>query len=183
MSPIRAPIKSAPFPWNISKHFDGSGFSPLWISGVSDPQSPPPLQPSPPPPLLHYHHHLHHHLLSLSVTLSLCSQHIVCVSVTGSALGDSEGAEEGESCSKPFSHRSPGDIGWEEDALWAARRAWYGIHRLVLAVLLLAFGMLGSLCSFGTQDLEMSYCVLLAKNCRESFFLSLFFFYFYFLFI
>lgn len=37
--PIRAPIKSAPFPWNISKHFDGSGFPPAGFLEESLPPS------------------------------------------------------------------------------------------------------------------------------------------------
>lgn len=55
--PIRAPIKSAPFPWNISKHFDGSGFPP---AGFLESLSPPTLffPPSfpPLPPLLCQYH-------------------------------------------------------------------------------------------------------------------------------
>ncbi len=41
MSPIRAPIKSAPFPWNISKHFDGSGFPPAGSLESVTPSTPP----------------------------------------------------------------------------------------------------------------------------------------------
>lgn len=53
--PIRAPIKSAPFPWNISKHFDGSGFPPAGFLESLPPRptpSPPSFPPSFPPPLL-----------------------------------------------------------------------------------------------------------------------------------
>lgn len=51
--PIRAPIKSAPFPWNISKHFDGSGFPPAGFL-----ESLPPLSSLIPtfPLLLRQHH-------------------------------------------------------------------------------------------------------------------------------
>lgn len=59
--PIRAPIKSAPFPWNISKHFDGSGFPP---AGFLESLPPPPHTLTPflstliptSPPLLRQHH-------------------------------------------------------------------------------------------------------------------------------
>lgn len=52
--PIRAPIKSAPFPWNISKHFDGSGFPPAgFLESLPPfpPLFPPPPSPPPSPPL------------------------------------------------------------------------------------------------------------------------------------
>lgn len=56
--PIRAPIKSAPFPWNISKHFDGSGFPPAGFLESLPPPHPPFLPHSHhPPPNRHPPHH------------------------------------------------------------------------------------------------------------------------------
>lgn len=50
--PIRAPIKSAPFPWNISKHFDGSGFPPAgFLESLSPPLLSSLIPTSPPSPL------------------------------------------------------------------------------------------------------------------------------------
>lgn len=99
--PIRAPIKSAPFPWNISKHFDGSGFPPAgFLESLSPhlffPPSFPPLPPSPLPiPPLFW--------VNLRSSTS---------PVTGSGHGNSEqdegrAAEEGETCPKPFSLEEP----------------------------------------------------------------------------
>lgn len=96
MSPIRAPIKSAPFPWNISKHFDGSGFSPAGsLESVTPPHPTRSYNPHP-----HLHHHRH----------PLHGPHILCISATGSSLGETEGAEEGESSTEPFSQRSPWNV-------------------------------------------------------------------------
>lgn len=61
--PIRAPIKSAPFPWNISKHFDGSGFPPAGfleslpppLSSLTPTTSPPTATPPPTLLLCQYH--------------------------------------------------------------------------------------------------------------------------------
>lgn len=122
--PIRAPIKSAPFPWNISKHFDGSGFPPAGFLESLPPFPPlfPPPPPSPPPspPLL---------------WANLRSFNISCDGQWSRKhwVRRGEHHRTGETCTKPFSWRSQCRW-WEEDALRAAGGAWYGFHRSVLLI-------------------------------------------------
>lgn len=128
--PIRAPIKSAPFPWNISKHFDGSGFPP---AGFLESLPPPAPHPHPLP------FHPYSHLPSSpppTPPLSWANLRSSTSPVTGSGhgnteLGEGRATEEGETCAKPFSWRSQCRW-WEEDALRAAGGAWHGFHRSVL---------------------------------------------------
>lgn len=142
--PIRAPIKSAPFPWNISKHFDGSGFPPAGFL-----ESLPPFPPLfPPPPFS-----------SANTTPLWANLRSSTSSVTGSGHGNTErdkgtSTEEGETCTKPFSWRSQCRW-WEEDALRAAGGAWYGFHRSVLLI---------------SARLALSGCVEKTSFCCVSFF-------------
>ncbi len=128
MSPIRAPIKSAPFPWNISKHFDGSGFPPAGsLESVTPPPPHPLLQPtppSPPPP-------------------SPRTSHLMHLSAKQFSLRDGGSWGGGVLHGAIFS-REPLERAWEEDALWAAGRAWHGFHRLVPAAPAVTSGRLGS---------------------------------------
>lgn len=120
--PIRAPIKSAPFPWNISKHFDGSGFPPAGFSGVYTPL------------LLLPYSHLPF-LPSTNTTPSLGEphpQHLPWRAVVTETPSETRGEppRRWETCTEPFSRRSQRRW-WEEDALRAAGGGWHGFHRSV----------------------------------------------------
>lgn len=125
--PHQGSYKISPFPMKHQQTFWRVWLSPRWISGVS----------TPPPPPLPFHPYSH---LPTSPPptppLSWANLRSSTSPVTGSGHGNTEldkgrAAEEGETCTKPFSWRSQCRW-WEEDALRAAGGAWYGFHRSVL---------------------------------------------------
>lgn len=124
--PHQGSYKISPFPMKHQQTFWRVWLSPRWISGVSTPPPPPPLSsliPTSP-------------LSSTNTTPLWANLRSSTSPVTGSGHGNTEqdkgrAAEEGETCTKPFSWRSQ-CCWWEEDALRAAGGAWYGFHRSVL---------------------------------------------------
>lgn len=103
--------------------------SPRWISGVS----------TSPPFLPHSHHHppnchppTNPSPLPIPPLFGWTSdpQHLLWRAVVTETQSETRAAEEGETCTKPFSWRSR-RCWWEEDALRAAGGAWYGFHRSV----------------------------------------------------
>lgn len=139
--PHQGSYKISPFPMKHQQTFWRVWLSPRWISGVSTP--PPPtlsslIPTSPPHPPIHPPSHppLSLSLSSANTTPLWANLRSSTSPVTGSGHGNTErdkgrAAEEGETCTKPFSWRSQCRW-WEEDALRAAGGAWYGFHRSVL---------------------------------------------------
>lgn len=109
--------------------------SPRWISGVCDPPPPHPLlqptPPSPPPP-------------------SSRTSHLMHLSARQFSLRDGGSWGGGVLHGAIFSEE-PLERAWEEDAFWAAGRAWHGFHRLVPAAPLWLRDA-WDLGSFGTQN-------------------------------
>lgn len=122
--PHQGSYKISPFPMKHQQTFWRVWLSPRWISGVSTPLSSLiPTSPTPP-------------FSSANTTPLWVNLRSSTSPVTGSGHGNTErdegrAAEEGETCTKPFSWRSQ-CCWWEEDALRAAGGAWYGFHRSVL---------------------------------------------------
>lgn len=137
--PIRAPIKSAPFPWNISKHFDGSGFPPAgFLESLSPhlfyPPSFPPLPPSPLPiPPLFWWTSDPQHLPWRAV-----------VTETQSKTKE-ELLRRGKRALSHFLWWSQ-CCWWEEDALRAAGGGWHGFHRSVFFLFFFFFCEIWLLC-------------------------------------
>lgn len=138
--PHQGSYKISPFPMKHQQTFWRVWLSPRWISGVSTP--PPnsflPYSHLPPHPPIHPPSHppLSLSLSSANTTPLWANLRSSTSPVTGSGHGNTErdkgrAAEEGETCTKPFSWRSQCRW-WEEDALRAAGGAWYGFHRSVL---------------------------------------------------